>query len=103
MRKIVRILTWPVRRLLVRPAKKAYRTAKLAAELIHAINLGLRIVSGREAMTVSKAFEVLRAVYVYIIRPLIVDKIRESPQEWDNLVLDMLDRLFLYREDTANA
>ena len=41
-------------------------------------------------------FKLIKLAYSTILRPLVVDKIKESPSQIDDLVLEILDKIFDY-------
>jgi hypothetical protein len=41
-------------------------------------------------------FKLIKMAYSVILRPLVVDKIKQSPTQIDDFVLSILDKLFDY-------
>jgi len=41
-------------------------------------------------------FKLIKMTYSVILRPLVVDKIRQSPTQIDDFVLSVMDKLFNY-------
>lgn len=41
---------------------------------------------------------VMKAAYAWIIRPLVVKAIDDPNEAWDDTVMEILDRLFDYKE-----
>ena len=47
-------------------------------------------------LTITAIFSLMKIAYKMILRDLLKSAIDDPSQEWDNLVLDMLDKIFDY-------
>jgi len=45
-------------------------------------------------MSADMILKILRVVYVEILRPLVAEKVESSDAQWDDTVLDILDKVF---------
>jgi hypothetical protein len=43
-----------------------------------------------------KWYKMVKAIYISVLRPLVVEKVKNSASNIDDLVLEMLDKIFDY-------
>ena len=52
----------------------------------------------KQKMQITGLLMIMKAVYQHLIRPLVKKAVDDPDENWDEMVMEILDRLFDYKE-----